>query len=146
MNIDVASANDAEVVVQLVNCLIEELGGGSLDSDSAAAACRKIISDPGSGLILVAREGGHAIGVCTMSFQDAIRTLGKYAIIQEMYIAPEFRSRSLGAQLIERAAAEAQGHGCKVIELGTPPDGQRQEQFYRKVNFNPVGLRFRRRV
>ena len=146
MKIDVATANDADLVVQLVNCLIEELGGGSLNRDLAASACLKIISDPGSGLILIAREDGQAIGVCTLSFQDAIRTLGRYAIIQEMYVVPTFRSQAIGARLIERAVAKARAHGCSIVELGTPPDGQRQEQFYRKVGFSPVGLRFRMRT
>ncbi|MBC8452915.1 MAG: GNAT family N-acetyltransferase, partial [Chloroflexi bacterium] len=75
--------------------------------------------------------------------QPSIRTLGKYAIIQEMYVAPEFRSDKVGAKLIEAANSFAREAECPIVELSTPPNGERAENFYREVGFGQVGVRMR---
>ena len=143
MDIRTATSDDASQVADLVNRLIVELGGRALAVGRASAAFREIASDPSGGCVLVAEDQDRLVGLCTMSFQAAVRTLGTYAIIQETYVDPDYRGRTVGAQLIERALAEARGHGCGVVELGTPPNGQRQEAFYTRMGFKPVGLRFR---
>lgn len=143
MQIRNAVADDAELIVNLVNRLIEELGGARLPVESAALACRQMFAEQRA-FALIAEDNGKALGVCTLSFQESIRTLGKYAIVQEMYVIPESRGRSLGAEIMESAISEARSHGCRTIELGTPPNGERQERFYERLGFDPVGLRMRK--
>lgn len=144
MNIRCATSGDAEQVLSLVNRLLEELGGTPLPAKATNATFDRLVEDNGVGLILVGEEAGRLAAVCTMSFQDAIRTAGRYAIVQEMYVVPELRSSGHGALLMEGALLEAQKRGCTVVELGTPLNGVRQEQFYERIGFRPVGLRFRK--
>jgi ribosomal protein S18 acetylase RimI-like enzyme len=93
--------------------------------------------------VIVASNDGDLVGVCTLTYQSSIRTLGKYAIIQEMYVAPKSRSAKLGEQLISKAKSLAENAGYPMIELSTPPDGERAESFYRNLGFTQVGVRMR---
>jgi ribosomal protein S18 acetylase RimI-like enzyme len=81
--------------------------------------------------------------VCTVSFVHAMRSLGRYAIIQEMYVVPERRSSGIGKELLEAALAAAIERGAAFVELGTPLHGTRQVQFYERSGFTSVGERLR---
>lgn len=139
-----ANPSDLEPVLCLVNRLLEELGGKALTVQATSATFSRLVEEEDAGSVVVGEEDGRIVAVCTMSFQDAIRTAGTYAIVQEMYVVPEFRSVGLGARLMEYALSEAHKHGCSVVELGTPANGVRQEQFYQRLGFQAVGLRLRR--
>lgn len=84
--------------------------------------------------MIVAEQDDELVGVCTLTFQPSIRTLGNYATIQEMYVAPMVRS----------AKTIAADSGCPMVELSTPPNGERAEIFYRNVGFTQVVVRMRR--
>ena len=144
MHIRRAVPADAEAVLALINRLLEELGGQAIPSDIAGQTFGRLVTGQDAGLVLVAQEEDHIIGVCTVSFQQAIRSLGPYAIIQEMYVAPEFRSRGAGTALVEEAVNRARSLGFRMVEVGTPAGGDRQEAFYQRLGFAPVGLRLRR--
>jgi GNAT superfamily N-acetyltransferase len=81
--------------------------------------------------------------VCTVSYAHALRSGGRYAIVQEMYVTPALRSSGVGRLVLELALATAKQAGCPFVELGTPPAGARQIAFYRRSGFAPVGERLR---
>lgn len=142
-----ARERDAAHIVRMVNALIAELGGKSLDTTAADKACSMLIERTDLGEIVVVEDDtGQIVGNCCLSYQTAIRTVGRYAIVQEMYISPEYRGQNVGALLLRMAVETAAEAGCEVIELGTPPDRDRQEKFYHREGFNSVGLRMRKLV
>lgn len=143
MKIRIATHEDRHVVLRMIDALIEELGGSPLTSKPAEEASVVFLSNQENGIALIAEERQQVIGVCTLTFQNSIRTLGKYAIIQEMFVIPESRQRNHGAAIVERAIREARSRGCAVVELGTPPNGGRQEKFYESIGFRQVGARLR---
>ena len=146
MEIRVAVPGDEPSIVTLVNHLIAELGGESLPSEAAEKSARSFISGENKGTILVASDGNDLVAVCTLTYQPAIRSLGDYAIIQEMYVSPSHRNSNLGSQIIEFAKNEAAKDGCALIELSTPPEGENAERFYRNNGFSQVGVRMRHRI
>ena len=81
--------------------------------------------------------------VCTVSFAHAMRSLGRYAIIQEMYVVPELRGSGIGKEMLAAALAAATERGAAFVELGTPLHGTRQVQFYERSGFTSVGERLR---
>ena len=144
MDTRLANGGDGVAVVALVNDLLLELGAELRTTDAALAAFSDLVGTAAPGAVIVGEEDDKLVGVCTLSFQLAIRTTGRYAIVQEMYVVPGYRGKGLGARLIERATDEARAQGCRVVELTTPPDGSRQEHFYSEVGFAPAGTRFRK--
>lgn len=140
-----ASAADCPQIVDLVNALISELGGKALDVGTATAASERLTANPEMGVVVVAVDTGGAVaGICGLSYQAAIRTIGRYAIVQEMYVVPGQRGRGVGAEMLRRAMGIASRSGCKVVELGTPPESHRQERFYESEGFDTIGLRMRK--
>ena len=143
MDIRLAISGEETRVVEMINDLIIELGGSPLPVDEASETTARFISGELEGTVIVAENDGELVGVCALTYQPSIRTLGNYGIIQEMYVAPEFRSAKLGAQLIDSAKTIAANNGCPMVELSTPPNGERAENFYRNLGFNQVGVRMR---
>ena len=86
---------------------------------------------------------GPAVAVCTVSFVDALRSVGRYGIIQEMYVEPDRRSGGAGMAVLQFALEHAVARGCRMVELGTPYHGERQIRFYQRSGFTEVGARLR---
>ena len=82
------------------------------------------------------KHEGRFVAVCTVSFVDALRTAGRYAIIQEMYVDPGVRSSGVGIEVLWFALDHAISRGCAMVELGTPFHGDRQIQFYQRAGFH----------
>ena len=143
MDIRTAVAGEEVRVVELINELIIELGGSPLPATDAAETTALFINGEFEGAVVIAEQNDEMVGVCTLTYQPSIRTLGRYAIIQEMYVSPKFRSTKLGAELIGKAEIIARDAGCPMVELSTPPNGERAENFYRNVGLTQVGVRMR---
>ncbi len=59
---------------------------------------------------------------------------------------PDARSEGEGMTVLTFALEHAVANGCQTVELGTPYDGDRQIQFYRRAGFTEVGARLRWRA
>ena len=143
LNVRLATPADRDEVLRLVNGLLTELGGTARPAEAAGPVFDELVSGGRVGFIVIAEEAGAAKAVCTASFVEAIRTVGRYAILQEMYVEPDSRSTGIGRAVIDFALAHAVSKGCQVVELGTPRVGDRQIEFYERAGFVNVGARLR---
>ena len=147
-----ATPSDRNPTLQLVSALLTELGGTPPPADAMSPVFDALTAGSDAGFVVIGEDDGNdgdaakPIAVCTVSFLTAIRTRGRYAIIQEMYVAPAARSTGIGMQALQFALTHAAAHGCNTVELGTPYDGQRQIAFYRRAGFTEVGARLRWRA
>ena len=143
MNIRLATSEDRDEALRLVRSLLVELGGNPAPADELHGVFDDLVSGRGAGFVVIAEEDGAARAVCTASFAKALRAAGRYFILQEMYVEPEFRSLGVGRAVIDFALAHAVTSGCQVVELGTPRSGDRQIEFYQRAGFAKVGARLR---
>ena len=146
LNVRLATPADRDDALRLARGLLIELGGNPAPAEELHWLFDELVSDNGTGFAVIAEEDGAAIAVCTASFQMAIRTAGKYCILQEMFVQPETRSTGVGKAVIDLALQHAVDNGCQVVELGTPRDGQRAIQFYERSGFENIGARMRWRT
>ena len=142
-NFRLASYADRDGALELVRKLLAELGGTPPAPADMASVYDRLIGGEGDGFIAVGEDGGELVAVCTVSFLQALRTRGRYAIIQEMFVEPDFRNTGVGRDVLSFALEHATANGCQTVELGTPYDGERQIQFYRRAGFTEVGARLR---
>jgi len=104
--IDKLTINDAPIVFDWVMRLLNELGEegdelGALAEDKVLHAWRGM-ADRFHGF--VAKTGaGDICGILTLADAFAIYANGNYGIINEMYVAPEYRSTGIGARLVDAA-------------------------------------------
>jgi ribosomal protein S18 acetylase RimI-like enzyme len=144
MDVRLAERGDSNEVQRLVSALLVELGGKALEPRTAAAVYDELISRPELGFVVLGVHEGAARAVCTVSWVHALRSGGPYAIVQEMYVEPALRSSGIGKRVLEHAAGLVRARGAPFVELGTPYEGKRQIEFYRRAGFASVGERLRR--
>lgn len=138
-----ATGADRDAAIDLARKLLVELGGTPAPPDAMAPVFESFAADGPAGFVVLGEDEGQFVAVCTVSFVDALRATGRYAIIQEMYVDPGMRSSGVGMEVLQFALDHAISRGCAMVELGTPFHGDRQIQFYQRAGFANVGAHLR---
>ena len=147
LNVRLATPSDRDEALRLAAGLLSELGGTPPPAEAMAPVFDDLVTAGGAaGFVVIGEEDGRAVAVCTISYLTALRTQGRYAIIQEMFVDPGQRSGGTGAKVLQYALEQAVANGCRTVELGTPAPGERQIAFYRRAGFAEVGARLRWRA
>lgn len=142
-DVRLATAQDLDAAVDLVRRLLFELGGTPAPAEVMERIFSRFVDDGPAGFVVLGEHEDHFVAVCTVSYVDALRSVGRYAIIQEMYVDPSARSSGVGMEVLRFALDHAVARGCAMVELGTPFHGERQIQFYQRASFTDVGARLR---
>jgi GNAT superfamily N-acetyltransferase len=139
---------DVIPVAAAIGALLEELGAKPPAPAALQAATRELIAGETDGLLLVAEAGAELVGVLAVSWQSAIHIPGRYALIQDLWVAPSWRSRKVGQALLAALVEPVNEQGATRIEVGLPRESfaslAATEAFYRCAGFIPLGLRMRR--
>jgi GNAT superfamily N-acetyltransferase len=143
-----ASHGDVSGIVVAVQELLLELGGMPPPTPDLTATARELVDDPSTGAVLVARVDSEVIAVLAASWQIAIHAAGEYATIQDLWVQPTWRNRSIGRELIDALVEVCRERDITRIEVGLPHKRFRAlratEAFYRENGFAPLGPRMRR--
>ncbi len=143
-----AGTEDVEGVAAAVGSLLAELGGRMPSRAEMEAQVQALLEDPQGGSVLIAEAGGEIVGVLTASWQRAIHVPGVYATIQDLWVDEAWRSRGVGAELVEAIASQARTRGIGRLEVGLPRETfaaiASTESFYRRNGFEHLGPRMRR--
>ncbi|MCI8697730.1 MAG: GNAT family N-acetyltransferase [Oscillospiraceae bacterium] len=87
--------------------------------------------------VLLALLGDTPVGVLQMDWeQDAQDQAGR---VPFFYMAPEFRSKGLGVQLLGHAVCTYRAMGRQVLRLRCAPENDRAKKFYTSHGFYKVG-------
>lgn len=139
--------DDLAAVVVAVRELLIELGSTPPSASAMEEAARKLIDDPGAGALLIAQSGAEIVGVLGASWQTAIHVPGRYALIQDLWVHPSWRSRAVGGKLLKALFALACEQGMTRVEVGLPRERfqgiRATEAFYLRNSFEPLGPRMR---
>jgi GNAT superfamily N-acetyltransferase len=143
-----AGAADVEGVATAVEALLAELGGRCPARSELEAEVRALLDEPEGGSVLIAEADERVVGVLSASWQRAIHVPGVYATIQDLWVDEDWRSRGVGAELVEAIASQARRRGVGRLEVGLPRETfaaiASTESFYRRNGFEPLGPRMRR--
>ena len=144
-----AGADDLPVVFRLVGALLKELGeegeeAGALDVD-ALSDLQWQLGDRHIALLALTGSGVPA-SVLTLSESFAIYANGRFGVINEMYVVPEYRDTRIGVSLISAAASHGQQRGWRRIDV-TAPEAERWRgvrHFYEQNGFTCAGPKLKR--
>jgi GNAT superfamily N-acetyltransferase len=143
-----AGAGDVEAVAAAVESLLLELGGRRPEPSELQTEVRALLEDPAGGSVLIAEADGKTVGVLSASWQRAIHVPGVYATIQDLWVDEAWRSRGVGAELVEAIASQARARGVSRLEVGLPRETfaaiASTESFYERNGFEHLGPRMRR--
>ncbi len=145
--IRIAERKDAEAVAAAVRELLVELGATAPQEGALVGAARTLLETPAAGAVVVAEAGGALVGVLAASWQLALHVPGSYALIQDLWVHPAWRSRMIGRELIAALAELARAKDMARIEVGLPrerfPGFASTEAFYLGNGFEHLGPRMR---
>lgn len=143
-----AEGDDVEAVATAVEALLLELGGRRPERSDLETEVRALLDDPEGGSVLIAEADGEVVGVLSASWQRAIHVPGVYVTIQDLWVDEAWRSRGVGAELVEAIASQARTRGVSRLEVGLPRETfaaiASTESFYRRNGFEHLGPRMRR--
>jgi GNAT superfamily N-acetyltransferase len=143
-----ADGRDVEGVATAVEALLAELGGQMPARAEMEQEVQALLDDPQGGSVLIAEADGGVVGVLTASWQRAIHVPGVYATIQDLWVDEGWRSRGVGAELVEAIASQARKRGVSRLEVGLPRETfaaiASTESFYERNGFEHLGPRMRR--
>ena len=144
--IRIANPGDYDAVGMLTWDLIHELSPewtAERSKESFVETARSLLSAGSSFWAFVAEFNDEIIAILNINQCAAIYAGGAFGEITEFYIKPDFRSKGIGANLIDSAKSFSADKGWTLLEVGAPsPDGwQRTIDFYLKSGFSAIGPR-----
>jgi ribosomal protein S18 acetylase RimI-like enzyme len=96
--------------------------------------------------LVVAEEQGAVVGCLQLCILPGLSSQGaSRALIEDVRVASQRRSRGIGEQLVQWAVAEARARGCKLVELLTHSTRVDAQRFYARLGFKAshVGMTVR---
>jgi len=144
-----AGETDVSACASAVEALLDELGGRKPSPAELLVEVEAALADrSGASLLVAESEAGRVVGVLSASWGRAIHVPGPYATIQDLWVHPEWRSRRVGAGLVEGMAGLCRERGVARIEVGLPRESfaaiGATQAFYERNGFSHLGPRMRR--
>ncbi len=146
-----ATQEDLPAIVVAVRDLLTELGSRPPHASEMLEIAQALLDEPRLGALLVAEveeEDGTVVGVLTASYQLALHVPGRYALIQDLWVHPSWRGRSVGRELLGALFELARVQGMVRAEVGLPRESftgiRATEGFYAHNGFEHLGARMRR--
>ena len=102
--------------------------------------------DPNIQLVVAEDASGAVVGCLQLCILPGLSSQGaSRALIEDVRVASQCRSRGIGEQLVQWAMAEARARGCKLVELLTHHTRVEAQRFYKRLGFAPshVGMTLR---
>lgn len=97
--------------------------------------------------LMVADDGeGRVVGCLQLCILPGLSSQGaSRALIEDVRVASELRSRGIGELLVQWAVTEAKARGCKLVELLTHQTRVDAQRFYKRLGFadSHVGMTLR---
>lgn len=80
------------------------------------------------------RQNGHVVAFATLYFSFTSTITAKVAILNDLFVAEDFRSQGIGRQLIEYCRDYAAKQGAARLQWVTAPDNHQAQRVYDAMN------------
>ncbi|MGJ5178630.1 N-acetyltransferase family protein [Bradyrhizobium oligotrophicum] len=99
-------------------------------------AAFEAISSAANITLVVAEEAGTVVGCLQLCILPGLSSQGaSRALVEDVRVATDRRSRGIGEQLLHWAIAEACSRRCNLIELMTHQSRTDAQRFYERLGF-----------
>lgn len=139
----VADESHTNIVAALLAGLFEDVEH-SLEFEDIAAIFADMDASDHHSTFLALNEDEDAVGVITVVESMSLSAGGKYGVINELYVVPDYRSEGVGKMLIDFAKEIGSERGWTRIEVTTPGDEfGKTLHFYEREGFFKIGPRYK---
>lgn len=134
-----AAREDIDIIAPMVDSLyIEDEGLGMIDSNHIGKTFDFLLANPGFGTICLI-TADEVIGYTIIVYWWSNEFGGLVAILDELYIKPEFRNRHYGTRTIRDLQAMAADRGVKRMILEVDKGNDRAKRLYESLGFKATG-------
>jgi GNAT superfamily N-acetyltransferase len=138
----IADPSDTHAVAILLAALFEEVEH-TPDAEEIAEIFAEIDEDDSHSTLLARNEDEDIVGILTIVECLSISAGGKYGVLNELYVVPDYRSEGVGKMLVDEAKGLAEARGWKRLEVTTPGDEfGKTLRFYEREGFYKIGPRY----
>ena len=153
MSIRPATTADASLIAAMAVALTTEISTAvgirqfDMDVENTARLCAEGL-EAGRYFAFVAECDGESAGFAGLSEGWALYAGGAVGTLEELYVAPAFRSSGTGAALLAAIDKLALSRGWRRIEVCTPPlpEFDRSLAFYERHGFAITGGRKMKKI
>jgi len=131
-----ATENDVPRCAELLGILFSQEHEFFPDAERQSRGVSIIIRNPEIGQIFVAEVDGVIQGMVMLLFTVSTFLGRKVALLEDMVVAPAWRSKGLGTLLINHAVDFARREGFGRITLLTDRDNESAQHFYSSKGFS----------
>jgi GNAT superfamily N-acetyltransferase len=132
-NVRIASVDDADEVGRLLDDFNREFDTPTPGAEAIAARLRTLLDTSSTFAILAARP---ALGVALVTLRPNVWYDGSVALLDELYVVPDVRSRGIGSAMIDELFAYARTNGVDLIEINVDEGDVDAHRFYERHGFS----------
>jgi ribosomal protein S18 acetylase RimI-like enzyme len=125
---------DQDAVLVLMRGYCQEVGT-PLSDEHLLDAIGPLIANEQLGDLLVAEQGEDLAGYLVITWGWGIESGGAEALIDEMFVAAEYRHQGVGTLLMTEGQSRASAKDVKVIFLETEQNNPESRELYDRLGF-----------
>ena len=133
MDIRPAVESDIPALMPLMRGYCDFYKANPTDAGLDEMARALIATEDDQGMLLVADDGGEAIGFAAVGWKWSSLRGARIAVLEDLFVALEARGRGAADALIEAVAQRARENGAPVVTWLTAPDNHRAQAVYDRV-------------
>jgi GNAT superfamily N-acetyltransferase len=130
-----ASPTDASAVARLLHDFNLEYATPSPGVEALTTRLGTLLAGPETFAVLA---GAPAVGVALVTTRPNVWYEGPVALLDELYVRPDLRSRGIGAGLLAAVAAEARARRVSLIEINVDESDVDARRFYERHGWSAL--------
>ena len=129
-----AEVHDQEALIALMtHYLVEFFHRPDPGHAALQAYITRLLDNPYEGIQWVAEADGRVAGFTTLLFTYSTLRLQRIAILNDLFVLPEFRGRKIGEALFGACREAASQYGCAFLQWETTADNMVAQALYDKM-------------
>jgi GNAT superfamily N-acetyltransferase len=134
-----AQTGDIERLVQFSRQLNEEdpsfTGEFHFDEAAVHAALEELLAAPALGRVWLIEVDKRPAGYVVLTFGFSLESRGRDALVDELYLIPDYRGRGIGRWVMGQMEVEARAGGLSRIYLEVELPNVRAQAFYQDLGY-----------
>jgi GNAT superfamily N-acetyltransferase len=108
---------------------------GPYDEALSLPAMRDLLSDRSFGRVWLIRSGSETAGYVVLTLCYSVELGGRYAFVDELFVARSVRERGVGGAALQLVAAEARAMGVRALSLEVTRSNATARRLYARNGF-----------
>ena len=128
-----ATPDDADEVARLLHDFNTEFDTPSPGAEVLASRLRDLLAGDDTFAILA---GAPAVGIALVTLRPNVWYPGPVALLDELYVVPQLRSRGIGTAVVEHLLTLAGERGIDLVEINVDEGDVDAQRFYERHGFS----------